>query len=274
MELLILWDNKTKGKQMNNEIYKYEELIKDFDKYHSEFQQDNFIIGSSSGTIYGKYKQSLRELESRVNTLKNSIFDFENKKLDLEKLNLDVENNKLSLKSMKSELEENNFGSDLDKSLFVNSIKALEIDLKRLDMLKNRLIISLWDMENNILEIKKELIRFYEHAITYKKELGELSEDKKRQLEKEFWVDKAMNMASIDLIMTNSLQKPTYEMILSFPREERVGILNALRDKEKNAIGNNIHKIENKEDVKIEKSDILDVYLDSKEILQLSQGEN
>src|SRR5438445_2833578 len=46
------------------------ELLADHQEFHSDLQMDAFITLRSGGTLYGCYKQALRELATRVRALR------------------------------------------------------------------------------------------------------------------------------------------------------------------------------------------------------------
>jgi hypothetical protein len=62
------------------------QLLADYESQHSDFQMDHFITGASGRTPYGRYKQALRELSRRVESLEASYRERETKLRELAKL--------------------------------------------------------------------------------------------------------------------------------------------------------------------------------------------
>src|SRR5579863_2272034 len=50
------------------------DLLTDHQEFHSDLQMDSFITARSGGTLYGCYKQALRELATRVRALRERYF--------------------------------------------------------------------------------------------------------------------------------------------------------------------------------------------------------
>ena len=51
-------------------------LLEDHELFHSEFQIRNLIVARAGGTIYGAYKQAIRELWNRLNGIGTEIIKF------------------------------------------------------------------------------------------------------------------------------------------------------------------------------------------------------
>jgi hypothetical protein len=65
--------------------YSLSELSLDQKSFHSKFQQDYFIVGRNGITDYGMYMQALRELFSRVTTLRTELFEIERTRIRIAK---------------------------------------------------------------------------------------------------------------------------------------------------------------------------------------------
>ena len=140
---------------MNKELIK--NLLKDYEGCHSDFQIDNFIIGSQ-GDAWAQYKQCLREINGRVEILESK------------------------------------------------SGKAAA-------------------------ETEKELARFIFHALRLKKEIGELTEEKRYQLETKSWAAKGLKMAAIDIMASGRISNQTYDFLFALPKESMVDIIKKLSSK-------------------------------------------
>ena len=165
------------------------ELLKDYQSGMSEFQENNFVINMSSNTVYGRYHQTLRETYKRLRGLREH-------QCDLEKLEI--------------EIEEQEFLSKEEG--FKGRYAAVEL---------NRKIMQKEELERAISDIQKELDNLYKRAVEFKNILGELTQEKRDQLEKEMWIDKIKKLVVIDRVSTGRIHKNTYEMILSLPLEMR-----------------------------------------------------
>lgn len=63
-----------------------EQLLEDWNPKHTEFQCDHFITEKNGITIWGMYRQALREFCSRLNTVRDAIADIALLDLDIEEL--------------------------------------------------------------------------------------------------------------------------------------------------------------------------------------------
>ena len=136
---------------------KIEKILVDHQELHSDFQIDNFIIGSQ-GDAWAQYKQCLREIKARVE-------------------NIESKNG-----------------------------KAAE-------------------------ETERELSRFVFHALRLKEEIGELTEEKRYQLETKSWAAKGLKMAAIDLMASGRISNQTYDFLFALPKESMVDIIKKLSSK-------------------------------------------
>jgi len=173
--------------------FKIAKLLQDYEPKHSEFQIDNFIIGSN-GNRWEQYKQALREIKSRYENLINleenlQLFEFTPK--------------------WKTKLK---FGKRA-------RLKA-QIEAKQQ---KRRHAVLL----ENIKHTERELNLFVEIADKLKKRFGHIDYDKRRALEADSWYQKVRKMAGVDLITNHGqLGRSTVEMILALPKKDRTIVLN------------------------------------------------
>jgi hypothetical protein len=168
---------------------KVEKLFLDFHPEHSEFQIENFIIGGQGGT-WAQYRQVLRELGGRHE----------------------------GVKAFRSEI----------------ICKKKEVETERRKWFKNRRKIErlLKEIESSKASFKpkaREYFTLCRLATNLKRKIGEITPQKRRELEAEMWVEKARRMAAIDLISIGGLHRSTVEFITSFPRELRRQIFSDLR---------------------------------------------
>lgn len=164
-------------------------LLTDFFPEHSEFQMEHFIVGSHGGE-WGQYRQVLREIAGRHPEMVKQAETISGLASDIRNLN---------------------------KRWFKRKAK------------KEQLEIKLAAAKKDYKSKAREYFFFYRIAKKLKRKLGEITPQKRRELESQMWVEKAWRMAAVDLLSIGGLQRSTVEFIASFPRELRRGILADLR---------------------------------------------
>jgi len=177
-----------------------EELLKDHEMYHSTFQQDYFITGAEA-TPYGQYKQALREISTRVDSIKNSEWE-------LEKLLVEIEEQKEKAKK----------GKKFER-------KYAEIEIKRK-------FHQAEQVDKSIDAVKKELERFVQHGIALKKQIGDLTPEKSYELEKELYFEKCKEMLVTDWACLSRIQPQTYELMMSLPMSKRIEFAEYFKNQE------------------------------------------
>ena len=173
-----------------------DELLKDFELYHSDFQIDNFIIGGQ-GTDWFQYKQCLREIKSRVESLDSAT----------EQMALF----EIGRKSIRGKIKLFFMGS-IRRKIFLNS--------------ETRQAAA---MAQNIRDTRRELDRFVGLAKKLRARIGEIDSDRRQALESEGWYQKALHMAAVEIYTAGGPSKQTVEFILSLPMEYRKSILTNLK---------------------------------------------
>lgn len=215
--------------------FNLQNLLEDHRLYHSEFQQDYFITTRSGGTIYGQYKQSLRELYKRFRGLKGLYHEREMLQVDIDELEEKI-------------LNECNFNKFEQRRNKLNSEK------KQLDMI---------ELNKNVEDTEREFKRFYQHASSLKEQIGELTEEKRNQLDKEMWIHKLKEIAAVDFISNGRLKNTTVELINSVPINDRYELL-TLTDSTK---PHNIDKLVSWYMTKDEKLELKEIEVDLKKLL-------
>jgi len=191
-------------------------LLNDHQTGMSKFQDNYFVTVRAGGTLYGQYKQSLRELYKRFRGLRQLTSD--NKRLLI-----DIDEAKY-----KSENETDEFAR-----------RRAEVDYQEKSLL-------LEESERSISDTKREFINFYKQAVYLKSQIGELTEEVRDKLDREMWEFKIKEMACIDFITTGRLRNSTFEFINACPREMKLSISNSIKDH-----NNLISWYENKEEYHI-----------------------
>lgn len=169
-------------------IEKLQKLLNDHQLYMSNLQHDAFIVRRAGGvTLYGQYKQSLRELYKRVRGIREIVCDLEIAKLDLAELK--------------------------------------ETDNRRSQVEAWRKIGQIEEIERNRDETMRELTHFYQISSALKAEIGELTDEKRDKLEHEMWEKKLLMMAHSDYVSHGRLDSDTLEFALSLDETMREKVL-------------------------------------------------
>jgi len=174
----------------------------DYEKNHSIFQIDNFIIGKQ-GDLWAQYKQCLREMRGRID--------------NLEVLNGELELIKIEIASFK---------------LCWPSKTAIKKKRMKKVWKKRKLEV----IAANIIDTEREAVRFAEIAEKLKGELGEITPERRYQLETESWKNKGIKMAAIDILATGRISNQTYDFIFSLPKESQLELFSKLSAKQPMAL--------------------------------------
>lgn len=188
-----------------------EELLRDHRTGMSKFQDDYFVTSRAGGTIYGQYKQSLRELYKRFRGLRQLISDRRRLDITIEELQYDIET----------------FSTSTDKKEQFKCRK-LQVDL-------DEKLMSLEESDRVIADTKREFTNFYRQAVFLKGILGtsELTDEKFEELEQEMWEFKIKEMACVDFITTGRLRNSTFEFIHACPHDMKFKIMLEIKDNNK-----------------------------------------
>ena len=181
-------------------------LLDDHQTGMSQFQDDYLVTTRAGGTLYGQYKQSLRELYKRFRGLRELTSNNARLQVDIEELEWKIKT-----------------GIVADFEL-----KRIEIDYKEKVMLME-------ESQRAISDTKREFMRFYQQAACLKEKIGDLTDEKRHQLDMDMWEFKIKEMAVIDWISTGRLRNSTFEFLHSCPKEmkKRLADTISLRNQDK-----------------------------------------
>ena len=84
-------------------------------------------------------------------------------------------------------------------------------------------------MIEELKDKKRELSKFIEIAEDLKNVLGDLDSEKKQQLERESWINKAITMAAIEIMTQRNPSKATIELMLALPQDDMKCVINILK---------------------------------------------
>jgi hypothetical protein len=163
------------------------ELLADHQEFHSDLQMDRFITLRSGGTLYGCYKQALRELEARTTAL---IQRYESRRL----LEIDIE--------------------ELSASEAVDpwQLRRDEVRLRTKRAMLSKCARLIEDTE-------REFWRFYCQANAIRDALADrgvafpLDSRTRDRLDHEMWEHRLKCMAAVDLLTSGRLSSSTIEFL-------------------------------------------------------------
>ncbi len=174
-------------------------LLDDHQTGMSQFQDDFLVTTRAGGTLYGQYKQALRELYKRFRGLRELTSNNVRLQIDIEELEEKVK----------------------FKQVSGYKLKRAEIDYKEKVMLME-------ESQRAISDTKREFMRFYQQAAHLKEQIGELTDEKRHQLDIEMWEFKIKEMAVIDWITSGRLRNSTFEFLHACPKEMKARLANAI----------------------------------------------
>jgi len=179
---------------------KLKDLLDDHQLYHSEFQQDYLITGKTGGTIYGQYKQALRELYKRTRGLREIISNRRRTAIDIEELKWKTEN-----------LEN-------------------EFDRRRAQVDYDERCMLVEESERVLQDTKREFKRFYQHSIYLKGLLGDIDDERRKKLDEDMWEFKLKEMIVLDWRVHGRITSGTYEFLHSTPRRMKERIVSLMSE--------------------------------------------
>ena len=207
---------------------KLSELLKDHQMFHSEFQQDNLITKRAGGTLYGQYKQSLRELYKRTRGLREDWYQLEKTKNKIKQLEAKEKKLKYEIKQFEyKNLDKHNYLNDIEIEELKTKLEKVQLDIKHRQM-------TLEEQERSKHETFRELKRFYAQADWLKTQLEEkygiLTDEVKNKLDVDMWMYRIREMIAIDMVYNGRLLNTTYEFLVALPIELKSEIFKILQN--------------------------------------------
>jgi len=175
------------------------DLLKDHAAGHSDFQIENFIVGSEAHPWH-RYKQCLREIAGRKESIEMGEQEIRYMEEDIGRLKKWDRFSPFSRKK---------------RSRMIAILMA-----KRTAGL------------NSIRNNARELQRFVESAVAIRESHGfkNLSAEKKRYLEADAWREKAKWMICLDMFCFGNISKPTLEFTYKLPKAVKRELIMQLKD--------------------------------------------
>jgi hypothetical protein len=157
-------------------------------------QIETFVLGGM--TEWGQYKQALRELYKRVRGVRSTQTDFDKALLDLEDLKEDIKDAEVDNPTSREERHHQRLLLDLRK-------KLSDID----------------ELSRLLKCVKIEVATFYRAAAKLKESLGEITPERRLELDREHWKHK--HMMKVAALRLGQIPDVTLKNTLSLPLEER-----------------------------------------------------
>ena len=174
-----------------------QELLNDCQSTMTQFQHDHFVTGKA-GTPYAQYMQAVRELNTRINSLRDGYADYEILLIDIDE------------QEYLSQNEENSYAK------------------RRAVIEHRRRLRGVTDKEREIKGIESEALSFYRQAIQLKKIVGELTPEKEEKYTEEMWEYKVKFMAALEIMTSGRPSRGTLETVIALKGDLRTTILEAL----------------------------------------------
>ena len=177
-------------------------LLDDHQTGMSQFQDDYLVTVRAGGTLYGQYKQALRELYKRFRGLRELTSNNARLQIDIEELELQIKNS--------------------DDSFYA---RRKQIDYKEKIMLME-------ESQRVIKDTKREFTRFYQQAAYLKGKIGDLTDEKRHQLDMEMWEFKIKEMAVIDWVTSGRIRNNTFEFLHSCPKAMKLKLAASIQSQD------------------------------------------
>ena len=166
-------------------------LLLDFQPFHGRFQQDVIITRMHGKTEYGCYLQALRELHTRYVQLGSDYCERDLLRVRIRRKDRDLEK------------------------------ETDELEREELLIKRRKLSFRLDDLCLHIRDMEREFTRFYSQAVFLKSRLGELTEERRIQLDWEAWVFNVKFLVVADLLAEGRLTMNTVDLLTACPEDIR-----------------------------------------------------
>ena len=212
-------------------MYQVRELLSDCPIGHSDFQCDNLITRKAGGpTIWGQYKQALRELSVRYEGFAAFAFDYRRRTIKLAR-------KKQKLLDRQDELERC-VRQGLDR-------KVVERCQHRVAMARieaQEMEFNLRSSEESFEKAQRELVRFYAQSCVLREKLerhlGPMTQELRDRLEEEYWTSAAFEIAARKYLgggdyrdVVSGIQKEVQNFHL-WPASTQARVMEAVKDEE------------------------------------------
>lgn len=178
-----------------------DELLRDHQSLHSDLQIDAWILNEGNPTDWGRYQQSLRELHSRRGAVESLTREADLALLDLEQCRR----------------SRPWFGSARRQRW------ATQLEQQR---------CRLRDVLASLAEHRRELERFHAAANVLRASLGEITPERRAELDRELWLARIQQMAAVEIVANGRIGPQLVKMVAALPADLRRRAIAQTRDKQ------------------------------------------
>jgi hypothetical protein len=180
-------------------------FLDDYEERHSNVQIDHFIIGNAgSGHPWGMYCQAMRELNTRRGTLQQLGWR-------LEELSIDYSEKEAEY----SKWDDSNSSQPAARRV------ALEME---------KITAHVAEVETQRENCAAEAERILKHANTLKKQIGELTPEKRQAFEEDFWVHRLKLQLALSAIRQTPVSDEILSVVPNLPERMRLPLKNYLEN--------------------------------------------
>lgn len=169
-----------------------EHLLGDLRLYHDKTQLRCFVLSAEGhGTVWGIYRQCLRELDSRRTTLQGRRRDFAKAEIELKHSQSCARRWAWTAKGRRA-----------------RDLAAVEVDMYRQ---------AVGDLAFQISETTRELHLFIEVGQSCKEVLGTINDERRDELDQQFWETKFARQAELSLATTGKIDGGIVNLAIQLP---------------------------------------------------------
>lgn len=166
------------------------ELLDGYEERHSDFQMWRFIVGLSGVTAYGMFDQAQRELAVRTEVLRSAM-------LNLEAVN--IRTARVCSPWRRALAWIRPFGR-----------RILALQVARVAMERESIVQSL-------ANTKREAIEFERIIRELKEQVGELTPERRKELDEQMWLEKTAQQVALEALSTDTLSVSTLQILTTAP---------------------------------------------------------
>ena len=110
------------------------------------------------------------------------------------------------------------------------SRELLELATRKAEIELTQKRLAAQDLEATIADTCREFARFYKQAETLKDDVGELTPERRNELDVAMWVHRVKCMAALDVLTAHMPSRSTVELIAALPPDSRREVMHAIND--------------------------------------------
>lgn len=171
------------------------DLLNDHQTGQDDVQLNQFVLGGR--TQWGTYKQALRELYKRVRGLRQM-------QTDLDLLLIDIE--------------------ELERQITTE----VGYEKRRAEIQLRQKFGALEEANRSLLDLKREAAIFYRAAAELKMELGDITDERRTELDKHEWMHWLVKQGQLGKLTTGRLPEVVLKNAYAMPEVDRRQLLQAL----------------------------------------------